>query len=83
MTKIKAFFVWLYTWVTVVAGIVVGAFLSIASQLDLLLGIDFSSILPADRAAKIVAAIALTKAIAAMLVAAKTWWTNRKASKED
>lgn len=76
----KSFFAWVYNWVTVISASIVGAVLAIGSEIDLLTGIDFSSILPADRAAKVLAVIGITKAVLAIIAAVSAWWSSRKAA---
>jgi hypothetical protein len=64
--KIKAFGAWVYNWITVLTGIIVGG---IAMLPDLILGItgiDFTPIMGPHRAAQIVTGTAIAKAVIAV-----------------
>lgn len=63
--KVKAFWVWLYHWITVVSGIVVGAISTGADQLDAWTGVDFKAFFTEQTALRIVATIAMLKALVA------------------
>lgn len=63
--RIKAFFAWVYEWITVISGIVVGVLLSIPDLVLSLSGIDWAPILGPTRAAQIVTGVAVAKAVIA------------------
>lgn len=63
--KLKAFFAWVYNWITVITGIVVGFLTSLPDLVMSLAGVDFSPILGPSRAAQIVTVVAVVKAIVA------------------
>lgn len=67
LNKLKAFFAWLWDWVTVLAGVLVGLPAAIFEALDSLAGTDLTPILPAGQAAKIITAVAIAKAIYASM----------------
>jgi hypothetical protein len=57
--RIKAFFAWVYEWVTIIAATVFG-FLSFVME-----SVDLSPIVGPDKALKIITAVALVKAFVA------------------
>ena len=63
--KLKAFFAWVYNWITVITGIVVGFVSMLPDLLMSLAGIDFSPILGPSHAAQIVTGVAILKAVVA------------------
>lgn len=63
LDKIKAFFKWVYNWITVIVGIVMG-FMAIGLQIfDQLTGIDLTSFVTHQRAVQITTAVAVAKAL--------------------
>lgn len=70
--KIKAALKWVYDWVTVLVGTVMGAVSLLPNLLNALSGVDLSPIVGPERALQIVTAVALTKALLA-------FWQSRKA----
>lgn len=61
--KAKAVGAWLYKWVTVIVGVVIGGASAVFEILDMIAGIDITPILPAAYAARIVTAVAVAKAL--------------------
>lgn len=72
--KLKAFGLWIYNWVTVLTGIVVGSLSVLPDLLTGLTGIDFSPLFGPSRAAQIVTGTAIAKALVSV-------WQSRKAGK--
>lgn len=72
--KLKAFGRWVYNWVTVITGLIVGALSVLPDLLTGLLGVDFSPLFGPTRAAQIVAVVAILKAILA-------FWQSRRVAK--
>lgn len=64
--KLKAFFAWVYNWVTVLTGIIVGALAMLPDMLTNLTGIDLTPIMGPHRAAQIVTGTAIAKAVIAV-----------------
>lgn len=64
---IKRFLTWIYNWVTVITGLIVGALSVLPDFLTGLLGVDFAPLVGPTRAAQIVAVVAILKAIIAFL----------------
>jgi hypothetical protein len=71
---IKRFLAWVYNWVTVLTGLIVGALSVLPDLLNGLLGVDFSPLVGPTRAAQIVAVVAILKAVLA-------FWQHRRAVK--
>lgn len=71
---IKRFFAWVYNWVTVIAGLVVGALSVVPDLLTGLLSVDFAPLIGPTRAAQIVAVVAILKALIAI-------WQSRRVAK--
>jgi len=69
--KLKAFVAWLYNWITVVSGIVLGGLSMLPDFLDAIGAINLTPILPPAYAAKIITAIAVVKAVAAFIQSRK------------
>ncbi len=65
--KLNAAALWVYRWVTVIAGAVVGLLIFIPDILNFLASVDLTPILPPAYAARIVAGIAIAKALAAWI----------------
>lgn len=64
--KLKSFGAWVYNWITVLTGIVVGALAMLPDLILGLTGIDFTPIMGAHRAAQIVTGTAIAKAVIAV-----------------
>jgi preprotein translocase subunit SecY len=64
--KLKAFVAWVYNWITVLTGIIVGALAMLPDMLTNLTGIDFSPLVGAHRAAQIITGTAIAKAVVAV-----------------
>jgi hypothetical protein len=71
MDSIKAFFAWVYDWITVIAASLVGVPSMVLELLDMLGGTDLTPILPPEQAVKIITFVAIVKAICAWAVKAK------------
>lgn len=67
----KTFLAWVYNWVTVIAGLTVGALSVLPDLLNGLLGVDFSPLVGPTRAAQIIAVVAILKALTA-------FWQHRR-----
>lgn len=63
--KIKAALAWVYNWITVITGIIVGAASVLPDLISALVGIDLAPLIGADRAAQLVTIVAIIKAIVA------------------
>lgn len=64
--KLKTAAAWVYNWITVLTGIVVGSLAMLPDVIMGLTGIDFTPILGAHRAAQIVTGTAVAKAVIAV-----------------
>lgn len=71
---IKRSLAWVYNWVTVITGLIVGALSVLPDLLTGLLGVDFAPLVGPTRAAQIVAVVAILKAVIA-------FWQSRRAAK--
>jgi hypothetical protein len=76
LTKLKAVGAWLYSWVTVVVGLVVGGIATLLPMLDVLAGLDLSAFLPAATALKITTGVALAKAVCVGFQKLYAWMTG-------
>jgi hypothetical protein len=65
--RIKAFFKWVYDWITVLAGVLAGVPAVLLQFLDQLGGTDLSPLFKPEYAMRIVAAVAIIKAVCAMI----------------
>jgi len=65
--RIKSFFKWVYNWITVITGLVVGALATVPDLLTYLSGVDFTPVVGPDWAGRIVVIVAVTKAIIAFI----------------
>lgn len=63
----KRFFRWVYDWITVLAGVLVGAPSILLELLHYVEFIDFSPWVGSDRALQVVTGVALAKAILAFI----------------
>ena len=72
--KLKAFGLWVYNWITVLTGIVVGSLSVLPDLLTGLTGIDFSPLVGPTHAAQIVTGTAIAKAVVSV-------WQSRRAAK--
>lgn len=72
--KLKAAAAWVYNWITVLTGTVVGAVAVLPDLITGLTGIDFSPLVGPSRAAQIVTGTAIAKALVSV-------WQSRKAAK--
>lgn len=61
--KIKAFGAWVWRWVTVLTGIIVGLPAVIFDFLNTIGSIDLTPLLPTEYAARIITAVAIAKAL--------------------
>ena len=68
----KAFWAWVYNWVTVIGALIVGGASLVLEQIDVLYGIDWSFV-PPDKAIQIVSGIALLKFICAAIKTFSDW----------
>lgn len=68
---LKTFGAWVYNWVTVITGLIVGGLTFLPDLLNDLLGVDFTPIFGPDHAAKIVTVVAILKALTAL-------WQHRR-----
>lgn len=76
MSTLKAIWLWIYNWITILAALVVSTATFILPQIDALSIIDFNSILPPALALKIVAYVAVLKWICVAVTVAHSWWTK-------
>jgi hypothetical protein len=65
--NMKTAFAWLWNWVTVLAGVLVGVPAALFEALDALGGADLTPLLPAGQALKIITMVAVAKALYATL----------------
>lgn len=63
----KAFFKWVYDWITVLTASLVGFPVLLLQILDAVAGVDITPLVGADKALKIVCSVALAKAVLASL----------------
>jgi hypothetical protein len=73
-TKLHAFGAWVYNWITVLTGIIVGGLAMLPDMLTNLTGIDLTPLMGPHRAAQIVTGTAIAKAVIAV-------YQSRKAAK--
>lgn len=69
--KFKAFFKWIYDWITVLVGAAMGFVSLLPNLLTELAGIDLSPLVGPERALQVVTATAILKALIA-------FWQSRK-----
>lgn len=69
--KIKAFFAWVWNWITVIVALVMGVLTQAVAYLDQLAGIDWTQVISTQKAALITFGVALIKAIVAAYNAQK------------
>lgn len=67
IARIKSFFKWIYNWITVITGLVVGALAMLPDLLTSLSGVDFTPIVGPAWAGRIVVIVAVTKALIAFI----------------
>jgi len=72
--KLKALGLWIYNWVTVLTGIIVGGLAFLPDLLMSFTGIDLSPLVGPTRAAQIVAGTAIAKAVVSV-------WQSKRATK--
>lgn len=72
--KLKALGLWIYNWITVLTGIVVGSLSVLPDLITGLTGIDFAPLVGPHRAAQIVTGTAIAKAVVSV-------WQSRRAAK--
>lgn len=65
--RIKSFFKWVYNWITVITGLVVGFLAMVPDLLTYLSGVDFSPIVGTEWGGRIVVIVAVTKAVIAFI----------------
>jgi hypothetical protein len=65
--RIKSFFKWVYNWITVITGLVVGALAVLPDLIMSLSGVDFTPIVGPAWAGRIVVIVAVLKAIVAFI----------------
>lgn len=68
---IKAWFKWLYDWVTVLVATSVGSLAGLLELLSILSSVDLTPILPASVALQIITGIAIAKGLL-------SWWLSKK-----
>lgn len=73
--KLRALGAWLYTWATVIAGVVVGGLSCAFEAISALDGIDLTPVLPPAYALKITTGVAIAKGLHA-------WVASRRAAGE-
>jgi hypothetical protein len=73
-TKLKASGLWIYNWITVLTGIVVGSLSVLPDLITGLTGIDFSPLVGPTHAAQIVTGTAIVKAVLSV-------WQSKRAAK--
>jgi preprotein translocase subunit SecY len=65
--RIKSFFKWVYNWITVITGLVVGFLAMVPDLLTYLSGVDFSPIVGTEWGGRIVVIVAVCKAVVAFI----------------
>jgi preprotein translocase subunit SecY len=65
--RIKAFFAWVYEWVTVLSASALGLLSVVPEILGALEGVDLAPLLPPNKALTILTCVAIVKAIAAFI----------------
>ena len=67
--KIKEWALWVYDWITVLVGLFVGVPSAIIDLLNAFAGVDITPFVGSENAVKIMAAVAILKAIVAFIQA--------------
>lgn len=66
--KIKEWAFWVYDWITVLVGLLVGVPSAVIDLLNAFAGVDITPLVGSENAVKIMAGVAIAKAILAFIV---------------